>query len=132
MAESRALNGMCSKADTYAARETCKDLSIAMYLRCSLAAVDSPWMVNVFSSLRTARLRSSQGMYSEGHVGACRMNALIGAGRTPERACGTLKRSSGDFCRMIRVPILVWAIHVISWGRSAIFPLFGMALPETK
>ena len=33
---------------------------------------------------------------------------------------------------MIRVPILVWAIHVISWVRSAILPLFGVALPETK
>ena len=33
---------------------------------------------------------------------------------------------------MIRVPISVWTIHVISWGRSAILPLFEMALPETK
>ncbi len=132
MAEPRALYGMCSKADTYAARETCMDLFMVMYLRSSLAAVDSPRMVNVFSSLRPARLRSSQGMYSVGHVGACGTNALIGAGRTPERACGTLDRSPGGFCRMIRVPISVWAIHVISWGRSAIFPLFEMALPETK
>ena len=132
MAEPRALYGMCSKADTYAAHETCMDLSMAMYLRSSLAAVDPPRMVNVFSSLRPARLRSSQGMYSAGHVGTCGMNALIGAGQTPERACGTLDRSPGDFCRLFRVPISVWAIHVISWVRSAILPLFGVALPETK
>ena len=30
------------------------------------------------------------------------------------------------------MPISVWAIHVISWGRGAILPLSGMALPETK
>ena len=36
------------------------------------------------------------------------------------------------FCRTIRVLILVWVIHVISWGWSGIFPLSGMALPETK
>ena len=110
MAEPRALYGMCLKADTYAARETCMDLSMAMYFRSSLAMVDSvvamvdcnagnhhPWMVNVFSSLRPARLRSSQGMYSAGHIGACGTNALIGAGQTPERACGTLDRSPGGF-----------------------------------
>ena len=39
---------------------------------------------------------------------------------------------SWGFCRMIRVSISVSAIHVILWGRSAIFPLFGMALPETN
>ena len=37
----------------------------------------------------------------------------------------------GGFCRTIRVPISVWAIHVTSWGQSRIFPLSGMALPET-
>ena len=93
MAEPGALYGMCSKADTYAARETCTDLSMMMYLRSSLAAVDSPRMVNVFSSLRPAKLRSSQGMYSVGHVGARGPSALIDAGRTPERPCGTLDRS---------------------------------------
>ena len=132
MAEPRALYGMCSKADTYAARETCMDLSMAMYLRSSLAVVDSSWMVNVFSSLRPARLRSSQGMYSAGHVGMRGTNALINAGRTPEQACGTLDRSPGGFCEMIRVPISGVVIHVISWVRSAILPLFGVALPETK
>ena len=96
MAESRTLYRMCSKADTYAAHETCMDLSITMYLRPSLAAADSPQMVNVFSSLRPAKLRSSQGvMYSAGRVGARGVGALIGAGRTPERACGTLGRSLG-------------------------------------
>ena len=135
MAEPHALYGMCSKADTYAGfihGETCIDLSMAMYLRPSLAAVDSPRMVNVFSFLRPAKLQSSQGMYSAGHVGAHGTSALIDAGRTPEQACGTLDRSPGGFYGMIRVPISVWAIHVISWGRSAILPLFEMALPETK
>ena len=32
MAEPRALYGMCSKADTYAARETYMDLSMAVYV----------------------------------------------------------------------------------------------------
>ena len=123
---------MCSKADTYTARETCMDLSMAMYLRPSLAVVDSPRMVNVFSSLRPARLRSSQGMYSAGHVGVRGTSVLIDAGRTPERACGTLDWSPGGFYGMIRVPISVWAIHVILWVRSAILPLFGMAVPEMK
>ena len=132
MAEPRALYGMCSKADTYAARETCMDLSMAMYLRTSLAAVDSPRIVNVFSSLRPARLRSSQGMYSAGHVGTRGTSALIDAGRTLERACGTLDRLPGGFCGMIGVPLSVWAIHVISWVRSAILPLFEMVLPEMK
>ena len=89
-------------------------------------------MVNVFSSLRPAKLRSNQGMYSAGHVGARGTSALIGAGRMPERACGTLDRLPGGFCGMIHVPISMWAIHVISWVRSAILPLFEMALPETK
>ena len=67
MAEQRALYGMRSKADMYAARETYMDLSITMYLRPSLAAADSPRMVNVFSSLRPAKLRSSRRMlYSAG------------------------------------------------------------------
>ena len=95
MAEPRVLYGMCSKEDTYAAREMCLDLSKMMYLVPSLAAVDSPWMVNVYSSLRPAKLRSSQGMYSAGHVGAHGASALIDAGRTPERACGTLDRLPG-------------------------------------
>ena len=47
MAEPCTLYGMCSWADTYTTRETCMDLSMAMYLRSSLAAVDSPRMVNV-------------------------------------------------------------------------------------
>ena len=93
MAEPRALYGMCSKADTYAARDTCMDLSITMYLRPSRAAADSPRMVNVFSSRRPAKLRSSRGMYSAGHVGARGASALIDVGQTPERACGTLDRS---------------------------------------
>ena len=77
-------------------RETCMDLSITMYLRPSLAAADSRRMVNIFSSLRPVKLRSSRGMlYSAGHIGARRAGALIGAGQTPERACGTLGRSSG-------------------------------------
>jgi len=95
MAEPRALYGMCSKEDTYAAHEMCTDLSMMMYLRSSLAAVDSPWMVNVFSFIRPAKLRSSQGMYSAsqgmysaGHVGARETSALIDAGRTPERRVG--------------------------------------------
>uniref|UniRef100_A0A8C4Q977 Uncharacterized protein n=1 Tax=Eptatretus burgeri TaxID=7764 RepID=A0A8C4Q977_EPTBU len=120
MAEPHALYGMCSKADTYTARETCMDLSMAMYLRSSLAAVYSPRMVNVFSSLQPAMLRSSQGMYSAGHVGARRTSALFDAGRMPERACGTLDRSPGVFCRMIRMPILVWAIscHLMGSERN--------------
>ena len=36
----------------------------------------------------------------------------------------------GDFCRMIRVPISVWAIRVMSWGQSGILPLSEMTLPE--
>ena len=97
MAEPRTLYRMCSKVDTYAARETCMDLSITMYLRPSLAAADSPRMVNVFSSLRPAKLRSSRGMlYSAGHVGACGVGAFIGAGRMPDRACGTLGRLPGQ------------------------------------
>ena len=95
MAEPRALYRMCSKADTYAARETCMDLSITSYLRPSLAAADSPRMVNVFLSLRPAKLRLSRGMYSAGKVSVRRAGALIGAGRAPDRACGTLGRSSG-------------------------------------
>jgi len=96
MAEPRALYRMCSKADTYAARETCMDLSITMYLRPLLAAADSPWMVNIFSSLRPAKLRSGRGVLcSAGRVGACGVGALIGAGRTPEWACRTLGRSLG-------------------------------------
>ena len=96
MAEPRALYGMCSKADTYAARETCMDLPITMYLWPSLAAADSPRMVNVFSSLRPAKLRSSRGvLYSVGRVGTRGAGVLIGTGRTPKRACGTLGRSPG-------------------------------------
>ena len=110
---------------TYAARETCMDLSMAMYLRSSLAAVDSPRIVNIFSSLQPADLRSSQGLYSASHVGARGTNALISAGRTPERACGTLDRLPRGFCRMICVPIPVWVIHVISWDWSAILPVWG-------
>ena len=132
MTELCALYGMCWKADTYAAHETCMDLSITMYLRPSLAAADSPRMVNVFSCLRPAKLRSSQGMYSAGHVSARGTRAFIDAGRTPERACGTLDRLPGGFCRMIRVPFSVWAIDVISWGRSEVCRLFEMAVPETK
>ena len=117
MAEPRALYGMCLKADTYAARETCMDLSITMYLRPSLAA-DSPRMVNVFSSLWPAKLRSSRGMlYSVGHVGACGAGALIGTGRTPEQACGTLGRSPGHGPGVFAgrcAPISVWAIRAMS------------------
>ena len=93
MAEPRALYGMCSKADTYAAHETCMDLSMVMY-RSSLAAADSPRMVNVFSSPQPAKLRSSRGLYSAGHVGTRGVGAFIGAGRTPEWACGTLGRGA--------------------------------------
>ena len=83
-------------ADLRVLRETCMDLSITMCLRPSLAAADSPRMVNVFSSLRPAKLRSSRGMlYSAGHVGARGASALISTGRTPERACGTLGQSPG-------------------------------------
>ena len=95
MAEPCALYGMCSKADTYAARETYMDLSIMMYLQPLLAAADSPRMVNIFSSLLPAKLRSSRGMYSAGYIGARGASALIDTGRTPERACGTLNRSPG-------------------------------------
>ena len=38
----------------------------------------------------------------------------------------------GGFCGTIRVPISVWAIRVMSWGRSGILPLSEMTLPETK
>ena len=41
MAEPHALYEMRSKVDTYAARETCMDLSMAMYFLSSLAAVES-------------------------------------------------------------------------------------------
>ena len=92
MSEPRALYGMCSKADTYAARETCMDLSMAMYLRPSLAAADSPRMVNVFSSLRPAKLRSSRGITMR----AALAHALIGTGRTPKWACRILGRSPGQ------------------------------------
>ena len=34
-------------------------------------------------------------LYSAGHVGTRGASALISAGRTPKRACGTLGRSSG-------------------------------------
>ena len=71
------------------------DLSITMYLRPSLAAADSPRMVNVFSFQRPAKLRSSREIYSAGHAGTRGAGALIGAGRTPEWACGTLGRSPG-------------------------------------
>ena len=91
MAEPHALYRMCSKADTYAARETCMDLSITMYLQPSLAAADSPRMVNVFSSLRPAKLRSSRGMYSAGCVGARVDRHWSDA----EWACGTLGRLPG-------------------------------------
>jgi len=101
MAEPRALYRMCSKADSYAARETCMDLSITMYLRPSLEAADSPRMVNVFLSLRPAKLRSSRGVLcGVGRVdargaGARGAGALIGASHAPEQACGTLGRSPG-------------------------------------
>jgi len=83
-------------ADPRVLHETCMDLSITMYLRPSLAAADSPQMVNVYSSLRPAKLRSSRGMlHSAGHVGARGASSLISAGRTPERACGNLGWSPG-------------------------------------
>jgi len=132
MAEPHTLYGMCSKADTYAARETCMDLSITMYLRPSLAAADSPRMVNVFSSLRPAKLRSSRGMYSVGRVGTHVDRRWSGARvgvRDPQPVAGAWPRC---FCSTIRVPISVWAIRVMSWGQSRILPLSGMALPETK
>ena len=97
-------------ADPRVLCETCMDLAITSYLQPSLAAADSPRMVNVFSSLRPAKLQSSRGMlYSAGH-GARGAGTLIGAGRTPERACGTLGRSprhgpgvfAGRFARQFR------------------------------
>ena len=33
---------------------------------------------------------------------------------------------------VIRVPISVWAIHVILCGRSEVCSLYGVALPATK
>ena len=33
---------------------------------------------------------------------------------------------------VIRVPISVWAIRVMSWGQSEVCSLPGVALPETK
>ena len=118
MAEPRALYNMCSKADTYTARETCMELSITMYLRPSLVVADSPRMWNVFSSRRPAKLRSSWGVLdSVGHVGVHGAGSLIGAGRMPERACGTLGRSPGHspgvFCGTIHAPISVSAIRVM-------------------
>ena len=93
MAELCALYGMCSKADMYATHETCMDLSITMYLRPSLATADSPRMVNVFSSLRPAKLRSSRGMYTVGRVGAridrCWSGTRIVLQKTPGRALAT-------------------------------------------
>ena len=125
MAEPHTLYGMCSKADTYAARETCMDLSITMYLRPSLAAADSPRMVNVFSSPRPAKLRSSRGMYSVGRIGA-RIDrrwsdARVGVrdprpGRSPggfagrfacQFWCGRFMSCRGDgaeYCRCLRWP----------------------------
>ena len=38
----------------------------------------------------------------------------------------------GGFCGTIRAPISVWAIRVMSWGRSGIFSLSEITLPETK
>ena len=63
---------------------------------------------------------------------------MVGPGGSPEDR-GSMVGSPEDKgsrpdedLLMIRVPISVWAIHVILWSRSTIFPLFGMALPETK
>ena len=36
------------------------------------------------------------------------------------------------FCGTIRAPSSVWAICVMSWGRSGIFSLSGITLPETE
>jgi len=38
----------------------------------------------------------------------------------------------GGFCGTIRAPSTVWAIRVMSWGRSGIFSLSGMTLPEIE
>ena len=133
MAEPHALYRMCSKADTYAACETCMDLPITMYLWPSLAAADSPRMVNVFSSLRPAKLRSRRGVwYSAGRVGGRvdRRWSDARAGMRDPRPVASAR--PGDFCGTIRVPISVWAIRVMSWGQSETCLLSGMALPETK
>ena len=47
-------------AEARVLRETCMDLSITRYLQPLRAAADSPRMVNIFSSLRPAKLRSSR------------------------------------------------------------------------
>ena len=61
-----------------------------------------------------------QGMlYSAGHVGAHGAGALIGAGRTSERACGTLGQSPGHglgfFCAKFGVGD---SCHVVGLERN--------------
>ena len=63
---------------------------------------------------------------------------MVGLGGSPEDRGSMVgspedKGSSPDEdLLVIRVPILVWAIRVMSWGRSEVCSLSGVALPETK
>ena len=63
---------------------------------------------------------------------------MVGPGGSPEdrgSMVGSPKdkgsRPNEDLL-VIRVPISVWAICVVLWSRSAMFPLLGMALLETE
>ena len=63
---------------------------------------------------------------------------MVGPGDSPEDRWSMVGSPEDKGSRpdedllVIRVPILVWAIRVILWSRSAMFPMLGMALPKTE
>ena len=134
MAEPRALYGMCLKADTYAAREACMVLSITMYLAGSSRFPTDGERLLVSSASETA--------IEPGNVVQCgpcwrarsgRVDRRWSDARAGMRVPRPVARAwPGGFCGTIHKPLSVWAIRVMSWGRSGILPLSEMTLPETK
>jgi len=61
-----------------------------------------------------------------------RSSALVGRPSGHAGPSAGCQGTARGFCGTIRVPISVWAICVMSWGRSGILPLSEMTLPETK
>ena len=63
---------------------------------------------------------------------------MVGPGGSPEDRGSMVGSPEDKWSRpdedllVLRVPILVWAIRIVLWSRSAIFPLLGMTLPETE
>ena len=63
---------------------------------------------------------------------------MVGPGGSPEDRGSMVgspedkgSRPNADLL-VIRVPISVWAIRVVSWRRSEVCSLSGVALPEMK